>query len=112
MFPKRLKDLRLENKKTQQDIADFLGITRQGYAKYENGQGETDLETLKKLANYFGVTTDYLTGNTNNMNSSDEKSFEEFIEDPELRRWFRELPKSKEEDLERLKRIWEAYNDD
>jgi hypothetical protein len=60
----------------------------------------------------FDVTTDYITGNSNKPNLSEQQSFEEFIEDPALRRWYKELPKSKEEDLARLKRIWEAYRDD
>lgn len=64
MFPERLKELRVNKRLTQQDMADYLGITRQGYGKYESGQSETDIKTLKKLANFFNVTTDYLTGNS------------------------------------------------
>lgn len=65
MFPQRLKSLRLEKKLTQQNMADFLGITRQGYAKYEKGMSEPDNKTLDKLANYFNVSTDFLLGRTN-----------------------------------------------
>lgn len=66
MFPQRLKSLRKVKNRTQQNIADLLGITRQGYAKYENGQSEPDNETLQRIADYFGVTTDYLLGRTDN----------------------------------------------
>lgn len=111
MFPDRLKFLRNNKRKTQQEMAEFLGMTRQGYAKYENGQGEADFDTLKRLANYFEVTTDYLTGNSNDPKLTEE-SLERIINDPELRHWHKELPKSDEEDLRRLKRIWEAYRDD
>lgn len=62
MFSKRLKYLRNQKKVTQQQIADYLGISRQGYAKYENSQSEPDHRTIRKLASFFDVTTDYLLG--------------------------------------------------
>jgi HTH-type transcriptional regulator, competence development regulator len=68
MFPERLKTLRLQKKLTHQDMANFLGITRQGYSKYENGQSQPDIETINKLAQFFNVTTDYLLGRTDNPN--------------------------------------------
>ncbi|WP_025950435.1 helix-turn-helix domain-containing protein [Geobacillus thermocatenulatus] len=68
MFPNRLKMLRLQKKLTHQDMADFLGITRQGYSKYENGQSQPDIDTINKLAEFFNVTTDYLLGRTDDPN--------------------------------------------
>ncbi|MBX0319791.1 helix-turn-helix domain-containing protein [Shouchella clausii] len=68
MFAKRLKQLRIKNKKTQEEMSNMLGITRQGYGKYENGKAEPDHETLDKIANYFGVSTDYLLGRTDSPN--------------------------------------------
>ncbi|NNV07537.1 XRE family transcriptional regulator [Geobacillus sp. MMMUD3] len=68
MFPNRLKMLRLQKKLTHQDMADFLGITRQGYSKYENGQSQPDIDTINKLAEFFNVTTDYLLGRTDHPN--------------------------------------------
>ncbi|MCL6573901.1 MAG: helix-turn-helix domain-containing protein [Bacillus sp. (in: Bacteria)] len=63
MFAYRLRQLRLGKKLSQQYMADFLGITRQGYGKYEkekkNGS-QPDFDTLKKLADFFDVTIDYL----------------------------------------------------
>lgn len=64
MFPKILKQLRTKKNLTQQNMADFLGITRQGYAKYENSDSEPSFEILQKIAVYFGVTTDELLGST------------------------------------------------
>ncbi|OWA36737.1 hypothetical protein B9G55_01260 [Saccharibacillus sp. O16] len=58
----RLRKLRTEYKRSQQDVADFLGITRQGYGSYETGKTEPDHETLVKIADYFEVSTDYLMG--------------------------------------------------
>ena len=64
MFPKILKQLRTKKNLTQQNMADFLGITRQGYAKYENSDSEPSFEILQKIATYFSVSTDELLGNT------------------------------------------------
>lgn len=43
---------------------------------------------------------------------SEQQEFENFIKDPELKRWVKELPKSKEEDLARLKKIWEFIKEE
>lgn len=69
MFAKRLAYLRKKNEYTQQRVADFLGITRPAYTAYERGTREPDYESLQKLANFFGVSTDYLLGVTDNPNS-------------------------------------------
>lgn len=69
MFAKRLAYLRKKNEYTQQRVADFLGITRPAYTAYERGTREPDYESLQKLANFFGVSTDYLLGRTDNPNS-------------------------------------------
>lgn len=58
----RLRKLRTEHKRSQQDVADFLGITRQGYGSYESGKTEPDHDTLIRIADYFEVSTDYLVG--------------------------------------------------
>ncbi|HSH25725.1 MAG TPA: RstR family transcriptional repressor [Massilibacterium sp.] len=62
MLSKRLKYLRKKKGLSQQNMADFLGISRQGYGKYEDGKSEPDNKSLVKLAKYFGVSTDWLLG--------------------------------------------------
>ncbi|EAH4230502.1 XRE family transcriptional regulator, partial [Listeria monocytogenes] len=42
------------------------GISRGAYSHIENGRNEPDMETIVKLANIFGVSTDYLLGRSNN----------------------------------------------
>lgn len=59
----RLKELRLLDKKTQKELAAFLGIDRTTYTKYETGASEPNLETLNRLSSYFGVSIEYLLGN-------------------------------------------------
>lgn len=56
----KLKFLRQKHNKRQADVADYLGITYQAYAHYEKGRHQPDPETLKKLADYFYVSVDYL----------------------------------------------------
>ena len=72
MFSKRLKYLRKNKGLSQQKMADFLGISRQGYGKYEDGRSEPDHKTLIKIATYFNVTVDYLLGKANESDESNE----------------------------------------
>ena len=57
-----LKTLRKCEGKTQTDIAKFLQVAQQTYCGYELETSEPNLETLIKLADYYGVTLDYLVG--------------------------------------------------
>lgn len=58
----KIKELRKENKKTQTEIASSIHLTQQTYAKYELEQLEPSIDTLCKLADYYGVSLDYLIG--------------------------------------------------
>lgn len=49
----RLRVLRKCNSLTQQDVADFLGVDRTTYAKYELGNSQMSYETLTKLSTLF-----------------------------------------------------------
>ena len=64
MFKDRLKELRLEKSLKQEDLAKVLGVSRGALAKWENGSRETNFAMLVKIAEFFGVTTDYLLGRT------------------------------------------------
>ncbi|MDQ0873752.1 transcriptional regulator with XRE-family HTH domain [Paenibacillus sp. V4I3] len=68
MFAKRIEQLREREKITQKNLALKLGIARTTYSGYENGAREPDLETLKKIADYFEVSTDFLVGRTDDPN--------------------------------------------
>lgn len=57
-----IKRLRKKNFKTQQQMADLLGITQQGYACYENGTRIPPADMIIKLARYFNVSTDFILG--------------------------------------------------
>lgn len=58
----RLKEIRELKGIKKAKVANDLGLSRQGYAYYENGQRTPSTKVLKQLAEYFGVTTDYLLG--------------------------------------------------
>lgn len=59
---KRLKQLRTDKNLTQKDVANYLGVDRTTYVKYETGASEPNFDTLQRLASFFDVTTDYLLG--------------------------------------------------
>ena len=61
---KRLKHLRIANNKQQQDIADFLNISRPAYSNIENGVNAASLERLQALSTYYQISIDAIvTGN-------------------------------------------------
>ena len=61
-FYKRLKDLREDNDKSQNEIAQILNIKQQQYWRYETGEYEIPLHHLITLAKYYNVSLDYLAG--------------------------------------------------
>ena len=61
-FRARFKELRLENRVTQKQIADMLNMSKMAVSHWENGDSEPSIEQLKILAKFFNVTVDYLVG--------------------------------------------------
>ena len=61
---KRMRDLREDHDKTQQEIAELLNMHRSVYRRYESGEREIPVWALIKLADYYRVSTDYLLGLT------------------------------------------------
>ena len=58
----RLKDIREDSDKKQEDIALVLNITRQQYQLYESGKREMPMHLFLVLAKYYNVSLDYLAG--------------------------------------------------
>ncbi len=67
MFNERLKELRKERSVTQQSLANSAQISRSIISEYESGLVEPTLTMLKKLADFFNVSTDYLLGRTDEL---------------------------------------------
>lgn len=65
----RLKILRIEKGENLQKIAKYLNVTMQTVSNYENEKRDMTPETILKLADYFGVSTDYLLGKSDVRNS-------------------------------------------
>lgn len=61
-FSSRLKDLRKSRGVKQSEMGEFLGCTMRNYQRIEYGETDIPATTLMKLADFFGVTTDYLLG--------------------------------------------------
>lgn len=67
MYFHRLRDLRDDKDLNQQDIADMLGIQQTVYSRYERGTQNIPLEFLLYLADFYGTSTDYILGRTNEI---------------------------------------------
>lgn len=62
----QIKKIRFEKGLTQKAVADLLGMTTNAYQKYEYGDREPNMAVFITLADYFGVSLDYLVGRTDN----------------------------------------------
>jgi HTH-type transcriptional regulator, competence development regulator len=71
MLGTRLKELR--GKRSQEEVAERIGISRARYSHYENNRSQPDNELLNKLADYYQVTVDYLLGRTDEKNGTFEE---------------------------------------
>lgn len=70
MFPDRLKKLRLDRNLTRDAFAPVFGVVSKTVYMWETGERKPDITTLAKLAQYFGVTSDYLLGLSDDPNGS------------------------------------------
>lgn len=61
---RRIRDLREDRDLTQKQIAQMLGMSQTGYSKYETGENDIPTSILLKLADFYGTSTDYLLGRT------------------------------------------------
>ena len=58
----RIKELRKQSRLSQQALADQIGVFRNTISNWETGYSQISLENAKKVAEYLGVTIDYLLG--------------------------------------------------
>ena len=61
-YVKRIRDLREDNDKTQQEIADVLGTSQTMYARYEREANELPIHHLITLCKFYKVSSDYILG--------------------------------------------------
>lgn len=61
-YYERIKNLRIDNDKTQKELAALLGTGQSYYAKYENGHRPLPIDRLRDLCLYYNVSADYILG--------------------------------------------------
>lgn len=66
MLFENIRNLREDNDKKQQELADYLNVKQTTYSKYELGKINIPIEVFIKLADYYNVSIDYLVGRSNN----------------------------------------------
>lgn len=60
----RIKEIRIDLDKTQQEVANGIGIDRKTYCRYENDQHEIRVDVLISLAKYYNLSLEYVAGIT------------------------------------------------
>lgn len=68
MYYPRLKDLREDRDLVQKEVASFLGIDQRVYSNYELGKRDMPTRFIIALADFYGTSTDYILGRTDNPN--------------------------------------------
>ncbi|MDO4535429.1 MAG: helix-turn-helix transcriptional regulator [Clostridium perfringens] len=71
MFANRLKLLRNEKKLTQAEFAKLIKVAPSTIGMYESGSREPNMDTIKIIAKFFSVSSDYLIGLTDIRQNSD-----------------------------------------
>ncbi len=64
MYKLRIRDLREDRDLTQQNLADYLKLHQTTYSDYELERVNLPVAILHKLADFYGVSVDYLLGRT------------------------------------------------
>ena len=81
MFSQQIKTLRKEKKLSQAELAKQLKVTQQAIGKWETGKSTPDSDTLKKLAEIFQTSVDFLLGRETPVSISNSFPFEVEYED-------------------------------
>lgn len=112
-----IRELREQNDWTQEQMAEKLGITRNGYAKIERGESVSNLERLNDIATLFGVEVTELLDNkkfvcqisenhSNTINYNSDQSLVSEIEKLKLTLSYKdELLAQKDKEIELLRKL-------
>lgn len=115
-----LKDLR--GNRSLREVAEitelshtYISDVEKGYRRGSGKPIHPSPDTLKRLAQAYSYPYEELMKVAGYWDEDDvkaEKEFEAFANDPELGRWYRELPESDEEDLRKLRQMWDIIKSD
>lgn len=73
-YNERIKELRLKAKLSQTQVAEVLEVKQQEYQRWESGKHEFPIKAIVQLAEFFGVSTDYiLLGKTESISEANEE---------------------------------------
>ncbi|MFD2923901.1 helix-turn-helix domain-containing protein [Halobacillus naozhouensis] len=104
----RLREAREYKGWSQTLVCEKLEISNSRLSGYERNYREPDTKMLSTLARLYDVSIDWLMGMTEDSKMGEtEGDMDAFIHDPELQRWYADLPKSDLEDLKKLRKMWE-----
>lgn len=103
-----LKELRLKRQLTSEQLCERLGIKGGSYRNYERNDRKPDYDTLVKLADFYGVSTDYILGRPNAKAPKDPFDEIETIDEMEkdlIKEWLNLDEKSRKSFLSVLRKI-------
>ncbi|MGE7672943.1 helix-turn-helix domain-containing protein [Lysinibacillus sp. NPDC094403] len=113
---KRIISLREKRGWTQRELASRINLNVSVMNRIESNERPVKDSELLNLANVLEVSTDYLLGRTDiptlSPQEKDEVEFQAFANNPTLGKWYKELPKNREEDLQKLRKMWEIIKND
>ena len=112
MLSQRLKESRKNRKLTQDELALKVNTTKSTISNYENGHSTPSNDMLVLLSNALQITTDYLLGRSDNPTLTEDDEFRAFANDPDMERWYRQLPDNDEDDLRKLRQMWDIIKSD
>lgn len=117
---KRIKQSRKEKNLTQTELAKLVNVSSQVISNWEREYTSPNNDDIARLSKALEVSADYLIGNTREPNElvkeylaqyknsmQKDQDFLEFLQDPELSLWFKEISESPEEQIEELREFWE-----
>lgn len=73
----KISELLSEQGKTQKELTDYLGITKNAFTDWKSGRIKSYNKHLDKIAEFFGVSVDYLLGKTNSKGNEDDELLKE-----------------------------------
>lgn len=102
----RIKELREEKGLSQSEVAKAIGGTQSNLAKWEKGSVQPGAEFIKKLADFFNVSADYLLGRTDDLGAAMPVSQKLPDDESELLRLYRLLPPEFKRSLLNSAKLW------
>lgn len=92
-----------EKGKTQQSLADAIGVTKFQISEWKRGKTRSYTEHLSEIAKFLDVTTDYLLGNEQkNKPAAESDELNDLLKDPELKEIYENLMKLSPDGIQRV----------